>query len=1042
MPAESLFENRSVFVSSTFRDMQGERDLIRDVVLTELADYAEKRSVDIEFVDLRWGVSTSGMDSEDSKEKLILKVCLDTIDETRPFMIVLLGDRYGWTPESSLLEAAAKEKNFTIENAKSVTALEIEYALLGNRDLMRHCFFYFRDALPYHEMDENTRRLYNDVYDNPDSIRLLSDLKDELKNKFPEKVRYYSATWNNRTGKIVSFGGLDKLIYADLKNALDYELSLRPPVSVSQRRLYEVEMFFDKRKKGFCGRKKELSVLNDFALNQSGIMILSGESGMGKSAILSMMYDILKQHDTVFVLPFSCGLSSELSSSMDLLALWIELLSDYYLAKSGKQVYDKTENYSFNDLVNMLEQLLFECSEYTKIVLLLDAINQFGAGLREQKLGYIPVALPDSLSLIVSITSTCPQKEELLARGAAIVELGLLNELEIGQIIQTGFAQRYKTVSDSVIETIVRKPNAGSPIVLSAIMQTLLSVDEDDFNEAYAAYSGIKQDVLIDRLLIDVVNSIPDKLEMIYPHLLKKLSKRVQPQMLEMMLGLIVNSQFGLRVSDIETVCRQQSISFSTADFYYILKRFKHQFIQNSNQAWNFHHQLVKNSIKNHTGEKKYLTLLADLFADIDVNDTFALSSALYHLALCNRVADTERLIHKVIGHKPEHLGFVVESAILLLTNEHSEEFGYRMLAGIYGSQDFESEQKTLLFYTALLRLAMEQLPKEKLQLLLTLLDNVFKIDRFTRIIDIRVAQYLAVRSEIIALSGNWNMAMNMSEFAVHQGEKVFDKNYFPIVYKQPMNKQFGMVYPSICSKRLDYLKDIAEITIDDHENWDDYLAGMRNMLLDIDGIIMTHAEICAQMIHKGLLNKTIDYYMEKLRSYDYSFFSPQSRNGRDEATRKKVMHYRLGLCCSIIAILYSTGNEKNAQDTFGVVSRWDEMKNDSDIFDRKTLGTFYLYGAKSNRQMNDDAIADESYRKATGHFLALYRDESQMRYLHLYLDAGLDYASFLTEKGKNEDLSKLSVSLRSYLLLLEKRYSIDSKSREILSKAKQFIHK
>lgn len=141
----SVLEHRSVFVSSTFRDMHGERDMIRDLVLPQLSEFAEQNFTDVDFVDLRWGISTADVSAREDKERRVLTICLDRIDETRPFMIVLLGDRYGWIPDKSLLEFAVEGRNFQIKNAESVTALEIEYVLLSDKELMTHCYFYFRE---------------------------------------------------------------------------------------------------------------------------------------------------------------------------------------------------------------------------------------------------------------------------------------------------------------------------------------------------------------------------------------------------------------------------------------------------------------------------------------------------------------------------------------------------------------------------------------------------------------------------------------------------------------------------------------------------------------------------------------------------------------------------------------------------------------------------------------------------------------------------------------------------------------------------------
>ena len=97
---------KSIFISSTFRDMQAERDALAQIVLPDVAAEAAKHQEDIDFIDLRWGVDTTELESEEGARK-VLSVCLDEIEHARPYMIVLLGERYGWVPEQSLIRQAA-----------------------------------------------------------------------------------------------------------------------------------------------------------------------------------------------------------------------------------------------------------------------------------------------------------------------------------------------------------------------------------------------------------------------------------------------------------------------------------------------------------------------------------------------------------------------------------------------------------------------------------------------------------------------------------------------------------------------------------------------------------------------------------------------------------------------------------------------------------------------------------------------------------------------------------------------------------------------
>ena len=89
-----------VFVSSTFRDMQAERDILSKKIFPQLRKLCEERAVSWTEVDLRWGIT-----DEEKAEGKVLPLCLAEIERCRPWFISLLGARYGWELESVPAEA-------------------------------------------------------------------------------------------------------------------------------------------------------------------------------------------------------------------------------------------------------------------------------------------------------------------------------------------------------------------------------------------------------------------------------------------------------------------------------------------------------------------------------------------------------------------------------------------------------------------------------------------------------------------------------------------------------------------------------------------------------------------------------------------------------------------------------------------------------------------------------------------------------------------------------------------------------------------------
>ena len=204
----------NIFVSSTFKDMHYERDLIHEKVLPQLNSMAAEYGDSVAFCDLRWGVDTNDLDSEEGAKK-VLSVCLDEIDRCRPYMIVILGERYGWIPEGSLIsETIQGRKEFELDELeKSVTALEIEYGALNHPGQLEKTLFYYREARG--SMPEIYRQ------EDTDHWEKLQELKKRIWKIADGKVRTYQVHWDEESGRLVGQEQFAQLVTEDMKNLLN-----------------------------------------------------------------------------------------------------------------------------------------------------------------------------------------------------------------------------------------------------------------------------------------------------------------------------------------------------------------------------------------------------------------------------------------------------------------------------------------------------------------------------------------------------------------------------------------------------------------------------------------------------------------------------------------------------------------------------------------------------------------------------------------------------------------------------------------------------
>jgi len=181
----TLWRTYSIFISSTFADMQAERDHLKNIVLPKIKEELRKKRIKLEIVDLRWGLDTTSIEQEDEREVTVLKVCLDEIKRCKPFFICLMGDRYGWIPpEKRMDDATIGMDHISHHKGKSVTALEIEFGVLASQEQLVRSVFYFRDTLDYTKFTPEKAAMFSDAH-NP----VLTKKEKKERGKALEKLK-------------------------------------------------------------------------------------------------------------------------------------------------------------------------------------------------------------------------------------------------------------------------------------------------------------------------------------------------------------------------------------------------------------------------------------------------------------------------------------------------------------------------------------------------------------------------------------------------------------------------------------------------------------------------------------------------------------------------------------------------------------------------------------------------------------------------------------------------------------------------------------
>lgn len=523
---------RLVFVSSTFKDMQFERDQLKVRVAPQIDAFLAKYGEYVHFGDLRWGVNTSELDSEESSNK-VLKVCLDEIDNCRPYMIVFIGERYGWIPSKELLENAMQMKGIEgVPNDISVTNLEIEYGALLNPDFEGHILFYFREPIDTKDMDEETRNIYE--AESPLHKQKLDELKKKIQEKYPDFTRTYKVKFDKKSQTITGLESLMEMISEDLKRIFELDLEALNKMPAPQRAIMNSEAYFEKFSKNAVSRigdeiapfKEELfgkKTWEELTYDELPLLeYIYGEVGSGRKTLLALKYERAKKMGLATV-PYACGFDEFTSGRKCFKDVLCNKLEEHL----GKE---HLEEYKYEYLIELVDEL--EQSDKKPL-------HIFVANSNYQILeiiGYIYGNFLNLYKLSFHIQSNSTKEPEPLPFNGhnKVIKVPLLELEERDRFIKAIAKAKHKEISQVVIDKILEKEDSRSPLYLSLIVERLLMLDHADFQNIRKLGDGMEA---INKYMLSIVEKCGSNIKDISKDLLKELVERTNPEMAKKLIG-------------------------------------------------------------------------------------------------------------------------------------------------------------------------------------------------------------------------------------------------------------------------------------------------------------------------------------------------------------------------------------------------------------------------------------------------------------------------------------------------------------------------
>jgi WD40 repeat protein/Cdc6-like AAA superfamily ATPase len=595
------WEKVHVFISSTFNDMHAERDFLVKSVFPELSEWCEARKLRLVDIDLRWGVT----EQDATQNKNVVKVCLDRIDDCRPFFLCFLGQRRGWRPELEDISAETfAEFPGLCEYAgtDSVTEMEIRHALFeplhrGHRSPKKpedryyhkadHAFFYLRDDSYLDQLPDDIpqlRRVFtnesiDDVSERMEADRQLNHWREvEIRQNSDRPVRDYQAAWDAAVqspelapmaekenakltdGRLVEFRvkgdrswiSLDQVIIEDLKSAIAERFPLHMHIVQEndlQHELDQQEKFLFTSSEGFISRENDFSELDQYLESDSRkVFVLTAEAGMGKSTLLANWLD---KHRQAAPDPASPLMHFRFVGQSDQSTTVYSLL--FSILRELKEIHGRLEEEIPDDPQELRQEfinLLAAAGKNQEIVIVLDALNQLQTGLRD--LNWLSWELPQNVKLVVSFKRGEEAAEKLIYELedndlAVLAEVRPFDKLSERRSLVNNYLEQYlKDLDEQHLEALINSPGANNPLFLKVILSELriFGVFEDLGRKIREDFGDSPQSAfqaVLNRLETDPAYTPIDP-----------------AQAVPLLFGLLAHSRSGLSVAEVAAIMAEE----------------------------------------------------------------------------------------------------------------------------------------------------------------------------------------------------------------------------------------------------------------------------------------------------------------------------------------------------------------------------------------------------------------------------------------------------------------------------------------------------
>lgn len=507
----------------------------------------------------------------------------------------------------------------------------------------------------------------------------LQQLKSRLYRDLPDRVHEYSARWDHQTKCITGLEAFGEALLSHLWAELDAETpknldSIHDSEDEDEILLSE---FVEEKTLTFVGRSQLLQCLLKQVREPGATLIaVTGGPGTGKSTIFAKLWLELQSLEDLVVLAHSAAAGPRAVSVSEMVTRFTKKLAAHLGMAAPVAA-------SSDDVDQTFGRLLSRVAASRRVLLLLDALDQFESTPRGDYLRWLPRNLPKNVSIMATGVA-CSGIDILVQEYAAqATNLEPLSPIDARELATTHSLRYGRKIDSRTLDALTSKRSAdgtlscGNPLWLTVATQQLNLLRADEFLRS-AESSESDGEERIRRILEQTVKAFPLDVEGIFASMLERLERVHGVDLVRAFASLIVVGRQGWREKDLRELLRKTLQSpMSDLDLASLRRSFRDQLLPRGPQQFFVfsHQQLIRSILERYVkGESRRTEInstIADYLESLPADDPVKNENLIHHLLRAGRIADAVKYFTSTIG-SPEHDGVVARLAddIIALENK------------------------------------------------------------------------------------------------------------------------------------------------------------------------------------------------------------------------------------------------------------------------------------------------------------------------------------------------------------------------------------